>query len=318
MKSDCPFIKRRRWWIRRAWLPRAVPILSLVALLAGCRTAINPIAIQDAQIAALIKTALVNDPELGPTLIEVNVSQGVARLSGTVGTRAQAQRAAALARSVQGVREVQPNLQIGVSEVPRPAETPPPPRQSESIPETLLPEDDPRLLAVGASLGWSGPRVTALDTHVSVGPLVRFGSGQGFGPAIAFNWFQTSLAGGSTGPDVISRIRVRPIMGGVGYTFVSGRISVSPSVVGGLAFNALSVPGTGEASRIAVGVGRSMVWRPGVSAWLDLNRHTALNLTVGYVVTRLPVTFLEDGRLVKRSLPGDTTIVHAGIAYKLF
>jgi len=296
----------------------AVAVVILAGLLGGCRTvAIDPIAIHDAQIAAQIKTALINDPEIGSTLIEVSVVKGVARLSGTVPTPAHAQKAATLARSVQGVLDVQTNLQVGVGDVPQPAETAPP-RESKSIPESFEAEDDPRLLAVGASLGWSGPRVSALDTHVSVGPLVRFGSGHGFGPAIAFNWFQTSLAGGSTGQDVISRIRVRPIMVGVGYTFGSNRVSVSPSLVAGIAFNSLSVPDIGAANRIAVGVGKSLVWRPGVSTWFDLNRHIALNMTVGYVVTGLRVTFLEDGRLVKQRISGDTTIVHAGIAYKLF
>jgi hypothetical protein len=43
----------------------------LAGLLGGCRTAIDPIAIQDAQVAAQIKTALVNDPELGATRNDV-------------------------------------------------------------------------------------------------------------------------------------------------------------------------------------------------------------------------------------------------------
>jgi hypothetical protein len=111
---------------------------------------------------------------------------------------------------------------------------------------------------------------------------------------------------------------VRPIMVGFGYTFHPNRISVSPSLVAGVAFNSLSVPDTGAADRIAVGVGHSLVWRPGVSVWFDLNRHIALNMSVGHVVTGLRVTFLEDGRLVKQSVSGDTTTVHAGIAYKLF
>lgn len=297
----------------------AVAVLILAGLLSGCRTtlALDPVAIDDARIAAQVKTALVNDPEVGPLLIEVSVVRGVARLSGTVPTPAIAQRAATLARSVQGVLDVQPNLQVGVTTVPPPAETAPP-RESESIPEAFETEDGPRLLAVGASFGWSGPRVNALDEHLGVGPLVRFGSGDGLGPAIAFNWFQTSLTGGSTGQDVISRIHVRPIMIGLGYTFGSNRISVSPSLVAGVAFNSLSVPDTGAADRIAVGVGHSLIWRPGVSVWSDLNRRLALNVTVGYVVTGLRVTFLEDGQLVKQSVSGDTTIVHAGIAYKLF
>jgi outer membrane murein-binding lipoprotein Lpp len=293
--------------------------LLLTLLLGGCRTtqAIDPVAIEDAQIAAQVKSALINDPEVGAAPIEVSVVRGVARLTGTVPTQAIAQKAATLARAVRGVRDVQPSLQVSVSTAPTPAETAPA-RESTAIPETFATEDDPRLLAVGVSLGWSGPRVDALDERFSVGPLVRFGSGRGFGPAIAFNWFQTSLASESTGPDVISRIHVRPIMIGLGYTFGSNRISVSPSLVAGVAFNSLSVPDAGAGDRIAVAVGPSLVWRPGVSGWFDLNRHIALNMTVGYVVTGLRVTFVDDGRLFKQSVSGDTTIVHAGIAYKLF
>jgi hypothetical protein len=296
-----------------------VAAVILMAVLSGCRTtqAIDPIAIQDAQLAAQVKSALINDPEVGTSPIEVSVVRGVARLTGTVPTPAVAQRAATLARSVQGVRDVQPSLQVGVTTVKPPADTAAP-RESTAIPEAFETEDDPRFLAVGASLGWSGPRVNALDQHVSVGPLVRFGSGRGFGPAIAFNWFQTSLTGGSTGQDVVSRIHVRPIMIGLGYTFGSDRVSVSPSLVAGIAFNSLTVPDVGAADRIAVGVGKSLVWRPGVSVWFDVNRRIALNMTAGYVVTGLRVTFLEDGRLVKQSVSGDTTIVHAGVAYKLF
>ena len=296
-----------------------VAAVILAAVLSGCRTtqAIDPIAIQDAQLAAQVKSVLVNDPEVGTSPIEVSVVRGVARLTGTVPTPSVAQKAATLARSVQGVRDVQPSLQVGVTTVTPPADTAAP-RESTAIPEAFETEERPGFLAVGASLGWSGPRVNALDEHVSVGPLVRFGSGRGFGPAIAFGWFQTSLATGTPGRDVVSRIHVRPIMIGVGYTFGSNRISISPSLVAGVAFNSLSVPDSGAADRIAVGVGHSLVWRPGVSVWSDLNRRLALNVTVGYVVTGLRVTYLEDGRLVKQGVSGDTTIVHAGLAYKLF
>jgi hypothetical protein len=54
-----------------------------------------------------------------------------------------------------------------------------------------------------------------------------------------------------------------------------------------------------------------------VSLWYDLTRKTALNLSVGHVMTGLRLTVLSDGRLEKRKVRGDTTIVHAGIAYRL-
>ena len=287
-------------------------------LLGGCRTAIDPVAIQDAQLAAQVKTALVNDPDLGTTTIEVSVAQGVARLSGTMASQAHIDRAAALARSVQGVRDVRLNLQIGEPAAPASEAIPRGRSQSATDPFELLTTDDPRLLAVGATFGWSGPRVGTLDSRVSLGPLFRLGSGRGFGPTLALNWFQTTVQGASPEPDVVSRIHLRPIMGGIGYTWASERVSVSPSIVGGISFNSLTVPQTGEAGGVAVEVANSLLWRPGVSLWIDVSRRAAVNVSTGYVVTGLRVTFLDNGRLVERDVKGDTAIVHAGVAYKLF
>jgi len=69
---------------------------------------------------------------------------------------------------------------------------------------------------------------------------------------------------------------------------------------------------------VPVEVGNSLAWRPGVSVWFDLGRRFALNVSGGYVMTRLRITVLEGGRLVKRDERGDTAVVHGGLAYKLF
>jgi hypothetical protein len=299
-----------------AGLTGVVMVIITACLLSACRTAIDFAAIQDAQTAAEIKTALINDPELGSTTIEVSVVRGVAHLSGSVKTQADAERAGGIARSVRGVRDVRLNLQVvGDSASAITASDAESSRVAEASRDAT---DDPRLLAVGASLGWSGPRVDALDARVSVGPLVRFGSGRGFGPALALNWFQTTVGGAPVGTESLSRIYVRPIMGGVSYTIASDRLSLSPSIVGGVAFNSLTVPSEGNSDRIAVEVGNSLIWRPGVSVWFDVNRRAAVNLSAGYMMTRLRLTFLENGRLVTHNVPGDTTIVQAGVAYKIF
>lgn len=296
----------------------ALLIVGIAGALAACRTAaIDPAAIQDAQLAAQVKTVLVNDPDLGTTTIEVAVTRGVVRLAGTVRSQAHADRAIGLARRVQGVSDVRSDLRIGIPDTPPPADDAPA-RESGVIDGPSENQGDPRLLAAGVSFGWSGPRVDSLRARASIGPLIRLGSGRGFGPALALNWFQTTLPGESPEQDVRSRIRVRPIMAGVSYTFASDRVSVSPSLVAGVAFNSLSIEETGRVDRIAVEVGRSLVWRPGISMWFDVSRRAALNVSAGYIVTGLDVTFLENGRLVKQHLSGDTTIVHAGIAYKIF
>lgn len=293
-------------------------IASASGVLGGCRSAaIDRVAIQDAQLAAQVKTALVNDRDLGATTIEVNVARGVARLTGTVANRMLADKAVTVARGVQGVSAVRSELRLGIAESPRPvgAESPP---ESGTNDDSFEVEADRRFLAAGISFGWSGPRAALLRSRASVGPLVRLGSGRGFGPTLAFNWFQTAVPAVSPGQVVISRIRVRPVMAGVSYTLAANRVSVSPALVAGIAFNSLNIEETGAVDRVAVEVDRSFVWRPGVSAWFDVSGRFALNLSAGYIFTRLNVTFLEDGRFVKHRLPGDTTVFNAGIAYKLF
>jgi len=295
---------------------RAVGLLAGLAAAGGCRTAIDPMAITDAQTVARVKTVLVNDSELGVRAIEVRVANGIVELSGRVLAQAEADRAITLARAVPGVIDVRSRLQVlgPVSALPDE------PGRRNALPEVGSPElqDRPGLLTVGASVGWSTPHASALKSRVALSPLVKIGSGRGLGWAAGLSWFQAELQSLAGHPEVLTRVSIKPIMVGLGYTVASERVSLSTSVVGGYAWNSLRVTDTGTAAGLPVEIDNSLVWRPGASLWYDLSRRTALNLSVGRVFTRPRLTVLEDGRLEKRSVRGDTTILHAGIAYKLF
>ena len=297
-------------------LARTTVTLMVLALAAGCRTAVDPLAISDAQTAARVKTALVNDPDLGARTIEVRVVLGVVRLSGRVLTQAEADRAVRIARGVAGVVDVQAALQIGGQAASPPDEQ----SQRFELPELDSPElqDNPGFLALGASVGWTDPRTVALKQRITLSPLIRLGSGTGFGLAVGLSWFQAELQSLAGRPDILTRVTIRPVMFGAGYTIGTERASLSASLVGGYAWNSLRVTDTGNAEGLPVEVGNSVAWRPGVSLWYDVNRRTALNVSVGHVRTKLRLIVLEGGRLEKRSERGDTTIMHAGIAYKLF
>jgi hypothetical protein len=39
---------------------------------------------------------------------------------------------------------------------------------------------------------------------------------------------------------------------------------------------------------------------------------------MGYIMTGLRLTVLDDGRLEHREVSGDTAIVHVGVAYRIF
>ncbi|MBI4484672.1 MAG: BON domain-containing protein, partial [Acidobacteria bacterium] len=247
--------------------------------------------------------------------IEVRVVRGIAYLSGRVRTRALAERAAGLARSVAGVSRVQTNLQVSGEPAPAPAD--PVERRAPSAIEFSELESTPRALAVGVSVGWSVPRAAALKTRFEIGPLIRLGSPRGLGPVLGFDWFQADLQS-VEGSATITRVHIKPVMLGVGYTLASNGFSVAPSVVAGYAFNSLTITDTGRARGLPVEVSNSFVWRIGLSAWYDTSRRTAVNASAGYLMTRLGLTVLDADRLARRTASGNTAVVHVGVAYKLF
>ena len=291
--------------------------LVICAIGSGCSAAVDRVAIEDAQTAARVKTALVNDPELGASAIEVRAEYGIVQLAGRVRTQIEADRAAAVARSVPGVQGIELALQVGVE---APAELPDARAPSRAAPTDNVPEieGDPDLLAVGVSVGLSHPRSPALETRVAISPVIKLGSGEGLGVAVGFDWFQAEVQLATSGPAAMTRIHVKPIMVGLSYTLDSDRVSLSPSIVAGYAFNSLSVTDRGAVASLPVEVDNSLAWRIGASAWFDVSRRFALNVSGGYLMTPLRLTVLEDSRLVKQNQRGDTAIAHVGLAYRLF
>ena len=289
----------------------------ICAMAPACSAAVDRAAIEDAQTAARVRTALVNDPELSVSEIDVRVERRIVRLVGRVSTQTDADRAAAVARSVPGVQNVELALQVGVE---APAELPDPRARSRAVPTDNLPEieADPRLLAVGVSAGLSYPRSPALEPRVAISPVIKLGSGQGLGVAVGFDWFQAEVRLAASGPAAMTRIHVKPVMVGLSYTLDSGRVSLSPSIVAGYAFNSFSVTDTGAVAGLPVEVDNSVAWRIGASTWFDVSRRFALNVSGGYLITRLRLTVLQDSRLVKQDQRGDTVIAHVGLAYRLF
>jgi len=274
--------------------------------------------IADAQTAARVKTALVNDPAVGVRSIQVRVVRGTAELVGQVATAEEARRAEALARGVAGVTAVDSRLQIGADALVEPGLLPETRHAPEFDPDLAETTERPGFLAVGGSFGWSVPHATNLRDRLSISPLVKVGGGAGLGPAVGFDWYQAELQSMAGRPDVLARIKVKPVMVGATYTIVTDRASLSASLVGGYAWNSLTVTETGPAEGLPVEVSNSLAWRPGASFWYDLTRRTALNLSVGRVMTRFRLTVVEEGHLVPRRTRGDTTIFHAGLAYRVF
>jgi len=93
---------------------RFVLLLSLVALLLGCRTNESPEAqVNDLEIATQVKSKLAADVGVSSvTNIAVNSTNGVVTLSGQVDNDATRAKAEAVARAVPKVVRVVNNLQV--------------------------------------------------------------------------------------------------------------------------------------------------------------------------------------------------------------
>ena len=94
---------------------RVIVLLFFVILaplvLVACGKAVSE-TIDDASITTRVKTALLNDLELGVRRIDVDTSKGIVLLSGVVDTAAERDKAVEIARKVQGVRDVKSTLEV--------------------------------------------------------------------------------------------------------------------------------------------------------------------------------------------------------------
>ena len=91
-----------------------VAIWCSVPLISGCASteALNR-TIDDATITTRIKTALLNDPAIDATRIDVETSAGIVTLTGVVKSQQEEAQAVALTRRVTGVRDVKSSLKVG-------------------------------------------------------------------------------------------------------------------------------------------------------------------------------------------------------------
>jgi hypothetical protein len=167
------------------------------------------------------------------------------------------------------------------------------------------------------------------DAHDSTGfaLVYRFGRPEGWRPAVGFNWFTTRFdrqVGGST--VALGDLRVRPVMGGYGYTLRRGRVGVTASAIGGIAFNSFEPE---NAARLAyaeslnrvlldVRASNSFAARTEVVTWYDLNAKFGLMAVVGYITARPHIDIVTDAGTERRRLTADSLKFQVGVGYAIF
>lgn len=96
----------------RAIMPLLLALVLVIPItVAGCGKSVGE-TIDDATITTRVKTALLNDKDVGGLRIDVDTSLGVVTLSGIVRSQAEADRALAVARQINGVKDVKSTLQV--------------------------------------------------------------------------------------------------------------------------------------------------------------------------------------------------------------
>lgn len=88
-------------------------VVTLLAplMLAACGKTVGE-TIDDATITTRVKTALLNDPDVGGLRIDVDTFKGVVTLSGRVKSKEEEAKAITLARKIGGVTDVKSTLQV--------------------------------------------------------------------------------------------------------------------------------------------------------------------------------------------------------------
>jgi hypothetical protein len=147
-------------------------------------------------------------------------------------------------------------------------------------------------VGAGASVG----KMFTFDDEVNVGVGVGFNVGlapkPGLSPTLGFGWYQGDLTLSGVSPDAeAGRLRVRPLMAGVGYTWVKDKLATGVSVNAGVSFNSIRVNDQyrtifGPGTEVRVDASNSFAVRPQLRAEYAVARRLGVFSSAGYFFTK--------------------------------
>jgi hypothetical protein len=183
-------------------------------------------------------------------------------------------------------------------------------------------------VAIGANVSSKGGVDPRASGHTNPGFLFRVGHGKpGWGWKYGFNWYATDLEQRLDGSDrAFGELKVRPLMGGYGYTHLVGSVQVSANLLGGFAFTSFELqPSFDESYRQMLGVtsvrthtSNALVTKPEISAWINMSRKIGLNINAGYLVARPTVTVSTTAGDDRQHVRADMFILKVGAVYTVF
>lgn len=147
-------------------------------------------------------------------------------------------------------------------------------------------------IAKRAGIGVSVGGISPTDDDVDAGGAFGFNFGlapqTGLAPTIGFGWYNADLRlPGVSGDREVGRLRVRPLMAGISYTKVSGRLATGVSVNAGISFNSIKLDGAypgffGPNAVVRVDASNSFAVRPQVRVEYSVARKVGVFSSLGY------------------------------------
>ena len=195
------------------------------------------------------------------------------------------------------------------------------------VPAAALAQSENRV-AVGASVSPKTSFSPDSRSGTGVGFLWRIGEGrEGWGWKYGLGWYSTDIDEPVLGQTLpFGKLRIRPILGGYGYTHRLGRTRLSANLMGGYSFNSFNLEPRFDdvyrsaltAQSVATDVSNAWVIKPEISSWIDLSPRVGLNISAGYAIVRPEVTISSTAGSDTRRIRGDMFILKVGAVYSVF
>jgi hypothetical protein len=178
----------------------------------------------------------------------------------------------------------------------------------------------PGKFTVGVAATSIRPADDDVRPTVGVGVTVARVPRPGWGMTGALNWFESDIEGAFIDiGDTIGRLEVRPLMGGVSYTIMQGRLATGFSMVAGPSFNRVWISDEVR-DRLDVSDRNdvSIAVRPGVNLSYAVQPRVAITGFGGYLFNRPHFRFRTSAGEIRNAWKADAVVLSAGVAVALF
>lgn len=150
-----------------------------------------------------------------------------------------------------------------------------------------------RRVGIGISVGGILPTDDDVNAGLAAGVTLGLAPATGLGPTIGLGWYEGDLTlSRAFGEMNVGRLRVRPLMGGVGYTWVNGRVATGVSINAGISFNSIRLDDQyralfGSGSEVRGEASNSFAARPQFRVEYAVARKFGVYSSASYFFTQL-------------------------------